>query len=108
MAVTSVGGAPTERKAAAERYGQKADPGSGRCVTDHGALELVLPLPTWLFGICNPEPGERGFAIRFSQAFDGQQLKADCKSAGISFRITNPEERINFLLLTVRYMNQDK
>lgn len=45
-----------------------------------------------LFGICNPEPDKRGFAIRFHLAFEGHRLKADCKSALISSRITNPEE----------------
>ncbi|MGV3505322.1 MAG: hypothetical protein ACO1O1_16545 [Adhaeribacter sp.] len=54
MAVASVGGAPTERKAAALRFGQKADQESGRWVTDHGSRKKKW-LRELLFGICNPE-----------------------------------------------------
>ncbi|MGV3503790.1 MAG: hypothetical protein ACO1O1_08780 [Adhaeribacter sp.] len=54
FSVTSVGGAPTERKAVAVRFGHKADPESGRCVTDHGALAqiIVFRQPLHVFSAC--------------------------------------------------------
>jgi hypothetical protein len=53
-------------------------------------LDVVLHL---LFRICNPKLGSYGFAIRFLRA-DLIQTSADCKSAPLSSRITNPEEQL--------------